>query len=811
MPIVSVILTSFNHEKYIREAIDSALVQTFTDFELIIWDDASSDDSWAVINSYSDPRIKAFRNDETRRGIYGINKAITEVASGEYIAIHHSDDIWEATKLEKQVEFLDSHPEFGAVFTNALAIGEDSEPLNDPGHFYSDIFDQPNRTRQQWLNHFFYRGNALCHPSILIRTQCYEDCGLYRCGLAQVGDFEMWMRLCLKYEIYVLPEKLVQFRVHANEANTSGNRPETRIRGVMEFHNILKNFLRIQSFEEMVAIFPEAESYYRLDGFEPEFVLAMVALGDNSPHWTKLFGMEVLFDLLGDTTKAQAIKSLYGFDYRNFIALTAKYDVFSLEAMASFNQAVTGFNQAVASLNQAVVERDEHIVNFKHAVAEYNNKIAILDSELYETQNNLAAIFASSSWRVTRPLRAMGSLLLSIRLLKNKVRFYMRIAAISVKQAGIIATAHKIIRRLVRRRVASRPLLHSGPSFYVDNSSDYQEALKETCSKKLTLISMVKNERSIIETFCGHALSIFDRIILIDHGSTDGTKEYIEALARQFSAVECFSFDEPGYYQSQLMTWIVRNIVDHEAPGWVFFLDADEFLPFESRDECNRALAKYNLSPAILMPWLNLVPLNMQSGQIIGEQFLKPDRCAAHCKIAFQPNLIPLDDYVVAQGNHALLVGADCAQTFPAEQSFPIYHLPIRTKLQLRNKILHGIESYRSMGKNRVEGVGVHWDEINQIMEMYGLTDELMAGMIIRYGEPMKPPYVKTLKEMMEEGYTVMCMNVSYSRLPIVFDDICLQEGRADAVNSRAENVQIVFKEWDRIVLNPETRILRFQ
>jgi glycosyltransferase involved in cell wall biosynthesis len=210
MPRVSVILTSYNHEKYIREAIKSALAQTFNDFELIIWDDASTDNSWQIINSYTDPRIVAFRNNERRRGIFGINKAISQITSGEYIAIHHSDDVWEPDKLAKQVAFLDENHEIGAIFTNALAIGEDSKPLNDFSHFYSIIFDQPNRTRHEWLNLFFNRGNALCHPSVLIRRECYDRCGLYRFGLAQVTDFDMWIRLCMKYEIYVLPESTCQ-------------------------------------------------------------------------------------------------------------------------------------------------------------------------------------------------------------------------------------------------------------------------------------------------------------------------------------------------------------------------------------------------------------------------------------------------------------------------------------------------------------------------------------------------------------------------------------------------------------------------
>ncbi|SDA21897.1 Glycosyltransferase involved in cell wall bisynthesis [Nitrosospira sp. Nsp18] len=358
MPKISIILTSLNHEKYICESIDSVLAQTFTDFELIIWDDASSDNSWPIIKTYSDSRIKTFRNDECRRAIYGVNKTITEIASGEYIAFQHSDDVWEKDKLEKQVEFLAAHPEIGAVFTNALAIGEDGKPLNDTGHYYSSIFDQPNRTRHEWLNYFFYHGNALCHPSVLIRKRCYSDCGTYRYGFAQVGDFDMWIRLCLKYEIHVLQEKLVRFRVRANEANTSGNRRETRVRGVTEFYQLFPNYLKLDSFDEFVKVFPEAESFYRKDGFVPEFVLAMLSLEPNSLHMAKAFGSISLFNLLWDNKTSEKIKELYHFDYRNIIELTGKHDIFSLEAVANLGKIVTERDEHIKSLAQAVADTD---------------------------------------------------------------------------------------------------------------------------------------------------------------------------------------------------------------------------------------------------------------------------------------------------------------------------------------------------------------------------------------------------------------------------------------------------------------------
>ena len=332
MPRISIILTSYNHEKYIRESIDSVLNQTVTEFELIILDDASSDSSWDIINSYSDTRIKPFRNVKNMLGTYLFNKAIAEIAKGEYIAVHHSDDIWEPDKLERQVKLLDSNPNVGAVFTNALAIGEDSLPLDDAEHFYSEIFNQSNRTRFEWLNHFFYKGNALCHPSILIRKRCYDDCGLYRYGLAQLTDFDMWIRLCLKYEIYVLPEKLVRFRVRANEANASGGRPESRIRTTTEFYFVLKNYLQLNSFKDLVKVFPEEQGCYRADGCEPKFILAMAAL-KNKSNYLKLFGIELLFDLISDEKTAANLKALYDFNHLAFIKITGVTDVFSTESL----------------------------------------------------------------------------------------------------------------------------------------------------------------------------------------------------------------------------------------------------------------------------------------------------------------------------------------------------------------------------------------------------------------------------------------------------------------------------------------------
>lgn len=367
-PKVSVILTSYNHAKYLRESIESVLNQTYKDFELIIWDDASTDDSWNIISEYTDERIRVFRNETNQFWTY-FRKAISEVAQGKYVAMHHSDDIWETDKLEKQVAFLDGHPEIGAVFSNAFIIGENSAPFEDASHFSHGIFDQPNRTRHEWLNRFFYHGNALCHPSVLIRKMCYEDCGMYRYGFAQANDLDMWVRLCLKYDIHVLSEKLVRFRVRANEMNVSGDRPEAHIRGEFELFQILDHYRSIKTAEEFIKTFPNTNEYFRPEGFDIGFALGMAALEPGTSNFKKLFGLQLLFEAINDPDRAGKVKELYQFGHIDFIALTAKYDVFSVELMPSLSAQVVEKEQANQALRSQL-----HAQNLK--MAEITNSMA---------------------------------------------------------------------------------------------------------------------------------------------------------------------------------------------------------------------------------------------------------------------------------------------------------------------------------------------------------------------------------------------------------------------------------------------------
>ena len=335
MPKISVILPSYNHEKFIGEAIKSVLEQTFQDFELIIVDDGSSDRSVEIIRSFTDERIRLFCFAENQ-GAHKAGEKLLAEAKGEYVAVHHSDDVWEKTKLSQQVEFLDANPEYGACFTLVQFIDENNKTyaLAD-GDAYKGIFEQENKSREAWLRQFFYNGNCLCHPSLLIHRNLYEKYNLLvENGLVQLPDFCIWVKLCLRENIYILQERLTYFRLKRDcPENTSADRPENHIRFPLEMYYVLQLYREIDSAADFLRVFPEAAPYM-IDGeIDLDFALAQLSL--KNPHQAfssyYMLGISLLHELICDTGRAQQIKRLYGYTHSDFSADMARYDVFGVK------------------------------------------------------------------------------------------------------------------------------------------------------------------------------------------------------------------------------------------------------------------------------------------------------------------------------------------------------------------------------------------------------------------------------------------------------------------------------------------------
>lgn len=219
MARVSVLMASYNHAAFIGDAIASILAQTMGDLEIIVVDDGSSDNSNAIVAAIQDPRLKHVPLPENIGACAAFNIALS-MRTGEFVAVCNSDDLWVPDKLERQLAIIDARPDLGAVFSDVICINDEGALIEEkrlPTYAYE--FRQPNRTRAEWIRTLVEHGNCLCHPSVLIRSEVYEQVGNLDNYLRQLPDHDLWLRVVQAYDIHVMADQLVKFRVH--NSNTS--------------------------------------------------------------------------------------------------------------------------------------------------------------------------------------------------------------------------------------------------------------------------------------------------------------------------------------------------------------------------------------------------------------------------------------------------------------------------------------------------------------------------------------------------------------------------------------------------------------
>jgi len=241
VPRISVVMASFNHEKFVGQAVESVLTQTHQDLEFCITDDGSTDRTCEIISSHRDPRIKFVPLGSNHGACHAINDAIRR-SSAPFIAVINSDDRFYPGKLEKQLAVLTEKPSVGAVFTHVDFIDADDVPIPAADAALGD-FSQVNRTRQEWLQRLYLGGNCLSHPSVLIRRDCYLLEGLYDERFRQLPDYLMWIRILKRWNIEILAEPLIAFRLLPDQRNESAPKPEGERRNLWEMTQVAKELI----------------------------------------------------------------------------------------------------------------------------------------------------------------------------------------------------------------------------------------------------------------------------------------------------------------------------------------------------------------------------------------------------------------------------------------------------------------------------------------------------------------------------------------------------------------------------------------
>jgi len=214
MPLVSVVIPTYNRVRFVGGAIESVLAQSFRDFEIVVVDDCSSEDTEAVIKKFPTGTVRYIRHNRQRGGAAARNTGITE-CSGEFVAFLDDDDEWYPEKLTRQMQIMLSAPaEVGGVYTGYFIVDRRT----------NGIRGQIVPTDRGDLSETLLAGNCIGGTSsMLMRRSCFEKVGLFDERLPSFQDYDLWIRAARKYQFECVREPMLKYYMHADKIWTNSN------------------------------------------------------------------------------------------------------------------------------------------------------------------------------------------------------------------------------------------------------------------------------------------------------------------------------------------------------------------------------------------------------------------------------------------------------------------------------------------------------------------------------------------------------------------------------------------------------------
>ena len=210
MPKVSIIIPTYNRSPFLGSAIESAVNQRFEDFEIIVVDDNSTDNSEEAVRSFRDKRIRYIRH-EKNMGVSAARNTAIRASKGEYIAFLDDDDEWLPDKLHSQVELMDKSPaNVCVVYSNRLVKDK-----------LSDRIISANPRAEKLSGNILYQlaiGNPIHTSTVLVRKRCLEEVGLFDETISYMEDRDLWMRLSIEWDFEYIDEVLVYKYAHKEDS-----------------------------------------------------------------------------------------------------------------------------------------------------------------------------------------------------------------------------------------------------------------------------------------------------------------------------------------------------------------------------------------------------------------------------------------------------------------------------------------------------------------------------------------------------------------------------------------------------------------
>ena len=248
-PLVSICIPAYNAALTIKQTLDSVLKQTYSNIEVLVVDNCSTDNTKEIVRSFADVRLKLIEN-EVNIGAWPNCDRCIELATGEYIAIYHADDVYESEMVQKQVEFLQTNAQAGVVLTAARLIDEQSKPIKLCSVPAKVLNANNTYTFSQLIKGILHHSNFLFCPSAMVRSSIYKnEIVSWRGDLfASSADLDVWLRIASHHLVGILPIPLLNYRISSHQWSAQVRRTTERA----DFFKVMDFYLQQAQVQEVV-------------------------------------------------------------------------------------------------------------------------------------------------------------------------------------------------------------------------------------------------------------------------------------------------------------------------------------------------------------------------------------------------------------------------------------------------------------------------------------------------------------------------------------------------------------------------------
>lgn len=270
-PKVTICVPVRNGARTIQRTLDSILAQDYPNFEVIVSDNCSDDDTACIVQEYAEHGVQYYFNPKLEEWGESNWDHILSLAKGQFIALYHADDLYTPAMISRQVEFLRNHPKASAVFTKTQKIDEFDRPIRRGSiRLLEELRGKEEFDFPDLLNAVLKHGNFLTVPTMMVRRESLDKAGSFDLKFCTAGDIDLWLRLSRLGTVGIIDEPLHKYRISENQGSAQIFKFRTYR---SHFLQVMDHYLSIPEFRQLVK--PKAFRYYEMSSISDDIVRSM--------------------------------------------------------------------------------------------------------------------------------------------------------------------------------------------------------------------------------------------------------------------------------------------------------------------------------------------------------------------------------------------------------------------------------------------------------------------------------------------------------------------------------------------------------